>query len=153
MKDGSDYALLVSNFHTANINITNIGMYKRNMTNAPNIADITSIAPGFNTPFIYYSCKAKVHMFWWDNDAVPFREAWTAPAGEEITAVRLQTHPNLTSPMANRWEVIYIATWNGSEGTVYSYKVDPNTGVIDTSELRKYTGFGKIKEIAWKSPN
>ena len=146
MKNGADYALCISNFNNSTAASTNIGLNKYSMNACPGIAGISSFAPGEAGEFVYYSSGSDVHLFKY-NDASPYEKVWTAPAGEVVTCLRLQTYAmttlitNATAGMINPYEVIYIGTWNESTqtGTVYTYKVNSTSGAVDTSVERKYT--------------
>ncbi|MDR2413618.1 MAG: hypothetical protein LBD64_01360 [Odoribacteraceae bacterium] len=156
-RNGSEYALLVSNFYTTNINSDKIAIAKYDMSDCPGIAAVSSIAPGGLGEFIYYASGQNLHVFKYNvtgSDRV--QVAWSAPAGETITCARLQRSYYPTFALAgfliNNYAVIYIATWNETiqSGSVYQMVVDPSNAVIDNTSRREYTGFGKVKEMSWK---
>ena len=49
------------------------------------------------------------------------------------------------------YKLLMVATWNGSEGKVYLLKTDLATGVIDTTPIETFGGFGEVGSIAFKS--
>jgi len=159
MRDGNNFALLLSNFATPGGNLfttsTDIGRRKHDMTGRPGIDQITSLATPVTGEFIFYSCQNAVHIFRY-NDATPYALAWTAPAGEVITAIRMHEHvSNVVRQlrMINRNQILHVATWNQASqtGTVRMFWVDPLDGTF-SGESRVYTGFGRIVDMAYKFP-
>ncbi|SMG11799.1 PKD-like family lipoprotein [Sphingobacterium psychroaquaticum] len=153
MKNASQRYLLVTNFTNATANQLGIGKYPVNgiALNTP----VTSLASAFGGNYALLSTAKSLylHRYMQNGDATV---EWTAPAGEEITCVRLQKffyNPQvalLFLPKPNT--VVYVATWDPSAavGKVYAYLIDPTNGTMDKSSERKYSGFGKIKEMAYK---
>jgi hypothetical protein len=46
--------------------------------------------------------------------------------------------------------VLYVATWNGTEGKVYEFAINPASGVLNPTPLQVYHGFGQVKDMAFK---
>lgn len=46
--------------------------------------------------------------------------------------------------------VVYVATWNGTEGKLYELSMNIISGQIDPTPLKVYEGFGKIKDMTSK---
>lgn len=46
--------------------------------------------------------------------------------------------------------VVFVATWNGTEGKLYELGINPANGVINSIPLNTYTGFGKIQDMNFK---
>jgi hypothetical protein len=158
MRDGSAHALLVSNFSGLTTRISEkIAIAKYDMSHCPGIAGVTSIAPGGLGEILYYASGPDVYLFKYNvtgSDQVT--SAWTAPAGETVTCVRLQKfyYPqfSLAGILINNNAVIYIATWNEATqtGTVYQLTANPSNGTLDEASQARYTGFGKVKDMSWK---
>jgi len=172
MRDGGNHWLLIANFHAVaasdphpqlNIGVSvddprrinrNISRGKHNMSSAPGIANVSSMAVPQNGIFIYYSSENTLHIFRYLDGSTEV--AWTAPPGEVITTIRLQTfynnarRTNATLGMLNLFELIHIGTWNENTqtGSVHQFRVDQVSGSI-LGEGRTYTGFGRIADMGW----
>lgn len=46
--------------------------------------------------------------------------------------------------------VLYLATWDGTQGKLYELSLNVASGVINPTPLKVYTGFGKIKNMVAK---
>ena len=152
-KDDNRY-LLTANFNTANSATNNIGTGLYNITNSPNVKDMTSIAAPFMGEFLLYSAANSVYCLRYasSTEAVPL---WTAPdTDEEVTCVRLQKYYFRTiflAIMPNANTVMHVATWNKrtNEGKLYEFTINPASGVIMGDPLI-YNVPGKVKDMAWK---
>ncbi|MDR0766094.1 MAG: hypothetical protein LBF09_04040 [Odoribacteraceae bacterium] len=156
-RDANSHALLVSNFSTATATTARVAIAKHDMSDCPGISAVTSLAPGGLGEFIYYSAGDKLYLFKYNvTGADRLATAWTAPAGDVITCVRLQRtyYPAFAAAgiLINNYSVIYIATWNDATdtGTVHQILVDPSNGAVDPATARVYTGFGRVKDMSWK---
>ena len=124
-----------------------------------------SQAPEFNnalyydfstvSPLFYYASATSVYVcpFTLDNAtaAIPSAPSWTCPAGEEITYMKLFTQDGIGVEESLAYKLLMVATWNGSEGKGYLLKTDLATGVIDTTPIETFGGFGEVGSIAFKS--
>lgn len=160
MGKGSEYALLVSNWSNTNVSSTNHAMAKYDMSSFPGISKAHTVAAGTLGPVFYYGTNDAVYLCNPDPAAsvtLSAQQVWNAPAGEEITCVRVHkfNHNTLMAAFGTKNnEVLYVSTWNESTrtGTVYQIPMNPTSGVLATGEARVYTGFGKIKDMCWKWP-
>jgi len=155
MKSGNSYALLVSDLYTTNISSTNIAKAKHDMSNCPEIANVTSVSAGTLGTVFYYSAGNGVYLFR-PGSGNPATKVWEAPVGEIVTCVRIQKYyytilVNI-GMLLNNNKVVYVSTWNETtqKGTVHQMVMDATNGAIDAGTDRIYTGFGKIKDMAWK---
>ena len=152
-KDGKRY-LLTANFSTANSSTNNIGMGLYDISESPNVMDMTSIAAPFMGEFLLYGAANNVYCLRYAASTVA-TPLWTAPdADEQVTCVRLQKFYFRTVFMAmmpNANTVMHIATWNEKtqQGKLYQFTVNPASGVIIGDPL-VYTVPGKVKDMAWK---
>ena len=108
---------------------------------------------GYKGEIFYYASGNTLYLL--DYKSVPAKATpvWTAPAGTEITCVRLQKYLYGASgnKPVNDCEVIYIATADiAGEGGVYQLRVDPSSGVVDKSSEKSYDGFGRVMDMGWK---
>jgi hypothetical protein len=156
MKDAANkYYMLSANFKEGETAL--IGKGKYDMSNCPEIASINSITAGFYGEIFYYSAKNHLYQFKYTPGVTDL--LWTAPEDEVITNIALQKHYNtnraagvLLDPK-NLCKILYVATYNNTTkiGTVYQMEVNVSSGAIIPGTEKKYTGFGKIKAMAWKA--
>jgi hypothetical protein len=155
MKNGSTYALLVSDLYTTNISSTNIAKGYYDMSTCPNIANTTSVSAGTLGQVFYYTAGDGVYLYR-PGSGNAATKVWEAPAGETVTCVRVQkfyyTLLVVTGMLLNNNQIVYVSTWNESTqtGTVHQMVMNATNGSIDASTDRSYTGFGKVKDMAWK---
>lgn len=148
--DAGSY-LLISNFYNTS---TTVASKKISMSTCPEIASVTTMSAAFAGQFILYGANAGVYLFKYNSGAAA-ELAWSAPAGETVTCVRQQKfyYPAFQTaimPLPN--QVVYIATWNeaAQTGKVYSYTIDPSSGVINKATERVTEGYGKVKDMSYK---
>jgi len=155
MKNGNTYALLVSDLYSTNIASTNIAKGNYNMSNCPDIANASSVSAGTLGTVFYYSAGNGVYLFR-PGSGNPATKVWEAPAGETVTCVRIQKYYYTllvnAGMLLNNNKIVYVATWNEStqKGTVHQMVMDATNGAINNTADRSYTGFGKVKDMAWK---
>ncbi|UYQ94177.1 PKD-like family lipoprotein [Chitinophaga horti] len=146
--------LLTADFRTGEI--ATIGKGKYDMSNSPEIADAVAMATGYYGEVCYYSSPSSLYQFRYTAGITD--KLWTVPAGEKITNISLQKYYN-TNPASGRFydpknicKILYIATYNEQTqtGSVYQMQVNQSSGAIIPDTQKRYTGFGKIKEMAWK---
>ncbi|TCC97080.1 PKD-like family lipoprotein [Pedobacter hiemivivus] len=155
MKDNANkHWLLTANFRGGEI--PNIGKAKYDMSICPEVANINSVTAGYLGEIFYYSANNHLYQFKYLQNTVG--QLWTAPAGETITNIALQKYyytnhaPGIPFDPKNPCKVLYIATYNESKkvGTVYQVEVNQTEGSLVPGTQKEYTGFGKIKAMAWK---
>ncbi|AWK05816.1 hypothetical protein HYN56_16885 [Flavobacterium crocinum] len=155
MKDAvGSYFLLTANFIGGET--TTIGRGKYNMSLCPEIASVNAITAGAYGEVFYYSSPNNLYQFKYTPGTTD--RLWAPPAGESITTISLQKYYNQNRATGviydpkNFCKILYIATYNESTkiGSVYQMGVNETNGAIITGTEKKYTGFGKIKAMAWK---
>ena len=77
------------------------------------------------------------------------------PANETITSFKIfKPRENTNAPAAEftttNNAVVYIATWDGTQGKLYEMSMNVASGAIKATPLKVYTGFGKIKDMTPK---
>ena len=148
-RTGNGYWLYISNFNKADDGTLAIAAY--DMTNLPEIAS----AKFFQTSELgyvdFYATERKVYTYTYQNANAATVAIDNLPAGETITCMKLykpRPNSNLT---AVEGTLLYVATWNGTQGKVYEYKVNGNSGQITTPAAQVFDGFGKITDISAKA--
>lgn len=76
-------------------------------------------------------------------------------AGETITGMKLfKPTLNGNAPTADftttNNTVIFVSTWDGTQGRVYELGMNLASGIIDPTPLRVHTGFGKVMDMTFK---
>lgn len=147
-RTGTGYWLYVSNFNKADDGALAIGAY--NMTNLPEIA----AAKFFQTSELgiidFYATERRVYAYNYEgtNAATLMLDGFAA--GETITCMKVfKPRPNFNLTAADG-ALIYIATWDGTQGRVYEYKVNGNNGQITSPAAQVFDGFGKVTDITAK---
>ncbi len=102
-------------------------------------------------PHIYFAYKNQIFLYDYESNLV--REEYSFPVGEEVTALQFSV---INKPSYDkRHQVIvtkdelYVATYTGTEGKVYEFKVPP-TGILSTP-VNSFAGFGKVKDVYYKT--
>ncbi|WP_295120661.1 PKD-like family lipoprotein [uncultured Chitinophaga sp.] len=153
--DAGKYYLLTADFRTGEI--ATIGKGKYDMTACPEIADMNSVTAGFYGEVFYYSSPKNLYQFKYTPGTTD--KLWTAPGNEKITNISLQKYYN-TQAARGRWydpknicKILYISTYDEATkmGNVYQMEVNQSSGAIIAGTEKKYTGFGKVKAMAWKA--
>lgn len=153
MSDNTNAYLLISNFY--NGTVATAGLKKISMAGSPEATAATTVASAYAGQYLLYGANASVYLFKYNSGAAA-ELAWSAPAGETVTCVRLQKfyYPNflLTGILPNANQIVYIATWNEATkaGKVYSYLIDPSNGSISKASERVTEGYGKVKDMSYK---
>ncbi len=157
MKDAANkHFMLAANFREGETAL--IGKAKYDMSNCPEVTAINSVTTGYYGEVFYYS--ANNHLYQYKYSAGNTTDLlWTAPAGETITKIALQKYnSNINHAVGtpfdpkNLCKILYVATYNEATkvGTVYQMEVNVTNGAIIAGTQKSYTGFGKIKDMAWK---
>ncbi|TJZ63046.1 hypothetical protein FAZ15_01750 [Sphingobacterium olei] len=152
MKGGNIPYLLILNL--GSLIPANIALQKIDISNSPDAVNINSITSAVLGQYLLYSTPSQVALLKYNTGSAA-ETLWTPPSGEEVTCIRLQKFYALSIQAArlpNPHQYVYFATWNETtkNGKVYSYKIDPSNGIIDTSTEVTYEGFGKIKDMSYK---
>ncbi len=107
------------------------------------------------SPSMYYATSTNIYLcnFNLTNWTVvpPTQPAWTCPAGEEITCMRLFSSSGLELKEDASCKYLLVGTYNGVEGKVYILGADVASGIITPEALEVYDGLGKIKDMQFKA--
>ncbi len=126
----------------------------------PDIANALCFEGSYKRSVIYYATKSKVYPCVIGGSAVGVNEggAFTAPAGEEITAMSLfrEAWSYYTQPgsdmavMPEDANQLLVATYNDNtqEGKVYVLPITGNSGSLGAADAdHTFTGFGRITAL------
>lgn len=133
---------------------------KYSATSCPGIENALCFEGSYKRSVIYYATKSKVYPCVIGGSAAGVNEsgAFTAPAGEEITAMSLfreawsyySTQSTDMEVMPEDADQLLVATYNSStqEGKVYVLPISGNSGSLGTANADQiFTGFGRITAL------
>lgn len=130
---------------------------KHDMTALPEIAQAKFYSTGNRGNVLLYATGQNVYTY----DYSPANAATkilSFPAGEQITSMKIYK-PGTNSSLNYNYPqiavvnctVLYVATWNGSEGKLYEYSLNETSGTLrNTTPLNTFTGFGRIYDMNHK---
>jgi hypothetical protein len=156
------YAVMEGNPGERAVHVFSTGNYPTNCSGVAVLdlsgnAEITGAryyAFGMRGPVIYYATGERVYRVNHDLDAstvTPSSLEWSAPAGEEITCVRVFRGRGTGFPADENLDCKYllVATYDGAEGRVYVLPADIVSGALEgPAEIHRQ--FGKIKDLRFK---
>lgn len=146
-KTGNGRSLYVINFNKSDDGLLGVGSY--NMSNLPEISDALFYQANKASNICYYATSSKVYLYDYTTQNIP-TVGFQVPAGETITCMRVYKPAlpfNLTEADGR---LLYVATWDGTQGRLYELSINPTTAAINTTPLNKFDGFGKIADITAK---
>ncbi|MBP3420307.1 MAG: hypothetical protein J6K74_06950 [Marinifilaceae bacterium] len=145
--------LFISNFATTNVSSPYIAVDKIDINSSPKVDEMTSMSCGGNGEILFYSAGNKVFLLKYITGR-PATELFSFPSNEKVTCVR--THKFYygsleSSAMMDPHKILHVATYDETtgDGKVYMFPIDPTSGAI-TGDYLEYSGFGKVKDMAWK---
>lgn len=143
-KTGTGRWLYVINFAKSDDGLLGVASY--NMSNLPDVTNAIFYQGNKNSNSCYYATSTKIYRY----DYISTNTATAAfevPAGETITAMKVyKPTPNFNLTAADG-RILYVGTWNGTQGKLYELSIDPTTAAINTVPLNVFEGFGKITSI------
>lgn len=120
----------------------------------PQIADALYFSVSTLAPISFYATKDGLYRIAFDETtgtASAEASAWSSPAGEEISYMRFFSDSGLDLDESPSYKYLLVATYSGTEGKVYVLKVDPVSGVVDSTPTAVFDGFGLVKDIKFKT--
>lgn len=146
-KTGNGRSLYVINFDKADDGLLAVGNY--NMTNLPEIGNALFYQANKASSVCYYATGTKVYLYDYTTQNIP-TVGFQVPAGETITCMKVyKPTPNFNLADSDG-RILYVATWDGTQGRLYELSINPATAVINATPLNKFEGFGKIADISPK---
>ncbi len=108
---------------------------------SPGITQALDVTCSTISPHIYYVADAKLYKY--EVSSNTYIVAYSFASNEAATKIKFEKHG-----YGNAQPRLIVTTWNGTEGKVYYFRVNPN-GSIGSLD-KTYTGFGKIIDLAYK---
>lgn len=119
------------------------------LSNAPEIDQATQFAFLDNQQTFFYATKTKIYAVIYAATNPSFGLRYTAAANEEITSLKMYYQADY--PLVSRdffsknGKQLILGTYNGTEGKVHVLPIiNEGVGTIDQTNIKTYTGFGKI---------
>lgn len=133
----------------------NMAMATYDMSALPDILNAKFFQVGDLANVALYATDRTVYRFDYSGSQTANIVYDGLPAGETITSLKIfrpRVNGNSYSTDFNNTDnaVIYIATWDGTQGKLYEMAMNVASGAINPTPLKTYTGFGKIKDMAVK---
>ncbi|UYQ95841.1 PKD-like family lipoprotein [Chitinophaga horti] len=148
-RTGVGYWLYVCNFNKADDGNMAVAAY--NMTNLPEIAAAKYFQASELGYVDFYATDRKVYAYDYfgaNTSKVVFDGL---PAGETITCMKIyKPRPNFSVTTAEG-RLLYIATWDGTQGRVYEFALNGVSGDVTLPAKNVSTGYGQVYDITAKN--
>lgn len=152
-KTGNGRYLYVLNQNRADAG--NVADAAYDMTTLPDIQDAKFFQVGSLGNVALYATEHRVYRFDYSGTRLAELVFDGIPANESITSMKIyKPKINLNNIMtqfaATDNSLVYLATWNGTEGKLYELRMNVANGLITATPLNVYTGFGRIHDMTPK---
>lgn len=108
---------------------------------APGLTKAADLSCSTLSPHIFYVADAKLYRY--EVTSNSYTVEYQLPTNETVSKIKFERHG-----YGQGLPRLIVATWNGTEGKVYYFKVSP-TGTIQSLD-KTFTGFGRIIDLAYK---
>lgn len=148
-RTGTGYWLYVSNFNKTDDGNLVIGAY--NMTNLPEITSAKFFQASELGYVDFYATDRKIYSYDYQGTNTATLVYDALPAGETITCMKIyKPRPNFNLTAAEG-RLLYVATWNGTQGKVYEFALNGISGQVTSPARNVFDGFGKIADLSAKA--
>lgn len=144
---------------TANPDVDNLALDTYDVTSSPEIADAKYFDLSTYAPVLYYATEDNIYACNLGTTISTKKINDDFSNGEKITAM-MYYHPDIVSQTSLRNEdgtLLYVATWDGSQGRIYEFPVARNTGeILNTTDgnshkaLNVFTVPGRVCSMCTK---
>ncbi|MHA4893563.1 PKD-like family lipoprotein [Pedobacter sp. PWIIR3] len=139
--------------YTCNFNKTDdgaLGLAKYDMSNLPDVVNAKLFAASEFGFAAFYTTDHDLYLYDYTGTNTA-KKAFSFPAAEQITAIKIyKPRPNFNLT-ASDGRILHVATWDGTVGRLYELAIDPTSGAVNQTVLKKYEGFGKIATMLPKA--
>ncbi|GHE45916.1 PKD-like family lipoprotein [Sphingobacterium griseoflavum] len=146
-KAGSGRWLYVTNFNNTFDN-GRLAVNRFDMTSLPEIEQAQFYQASGLASYAYYATKTKIYNYTYNNGAANI--AFSVPAGEEITAMKYYRPRPRTGLLDREERILYVATYNGTNGKVYELSINETSGIINSTPANVFEIDGKVIDLATK---
>lgn len=120
-------------------------MLKQKM-NADGIANMTAAVNSLLLEYTYYAESNKIHMYEIGPNAASL--IYSFPAGETVTSMAID--PSMSTDLSVAATTMMVATYDGTAGRVYQFRLNVNGRFVNDAYTNKYEGFGKVVFMKYK---
>lgn len=141
--------LYIMNLNVAMSNNMSVSMH--NMQSLPQIANARFYSTGNRGNVLLYATDREIYTYDYSgsNSAVQINDPF--PAGEHITCMRIYKPGSVNNLGAANGALLYVATWNGTEGKLYEFSMNEANGYLRNKvPLNIFDGFGEILDMNFK---
>lgn len=148
-KSGSGYWLYEINFNKSDDGAMAISA--RNMSALPEIGAAKFFQSSEQGYTDLYATERTIYAYDYQGSNTAAIAFNTFPAGETITCLKIyKPRPNFNLNAADG-AILYVGTWNGTQGKVYELRLNGISGQISATPLQVFEGLGKIIDISAKA--
>ena len=154
-----DLWLYIINFGTT-LTGTNIAHAKHDLSALPGAQNASFFETGHRGDVFLYANNRDIYSVNYTASPVFATQINDAfPAGEEITAMKIFYFDGVIyAPGAGQLPfytdmngtLLYVATWNGTQGKLYEFRLNVADGTITKTPLNVFDGFGRITDMGVK---
>ncbi|MBD8387126.1 PKD-like family lipoprotein [Dysgonomonas sp. BGC7] len=151
--DGASRELYKINFNISGANLSDKIQAKRYvLDNQPEALSAKFYACGRNGNVFLYASNKNIYVYEYIGSEVAVKINNDFPAGEEITRIHLYNPEGMPALNDVTGTILYVATWNGTEGKIYEFAINRTSGRLENNKepLNVFTGFDRIEDIATK---
>jgi hypothetical protein len=148
-RTAANYWLYVANFNKSDDGNMVIGAY--DMSSLPEIAAAKYFQSSELGYVDLYATDRKIYSYDYQGTNTATLMYDGLPANETITCMKIyKPRPNFNLSTVDG-RILYVATWNGTEGKVYEFLFNGISGQVTTPAQNIFTGFGKVASISSKA--
>ncbi len=130
---------------------SNMAVARYNMSGLENIENAKFFSTGNRGEVLLYATARDIYTFEYSGSHNAIKINNDFPVGEEISSMKIYKPGTGNGLSEANGAILYIATWNGSEGKLYEFSMNEANGYLrNKTPLNIFTGFGKIMDMNHK---
>lgn len=132
-----------------------MGVAAEDMSALPEIANAKYFQVGSLGNVALYATDRTIYRYDYSGTKLAYVNFAGFGAGETITGMKIFKSTNnvnntVTDFNATNNTVVFVSTWDGTQGRVYELGMNLASGIINPTPLHVYDGFGKIGDMVFK---
>lgn len=130
---------------------SNMAVAKYNMSSLTDIGNAKYYSTGNRGQVLLYATNKDIYTYDYigSNSATKINDPF--PSNEEITCMKIYKPGTGNNLGDANGAILYVATWNGSEGKLYEFSLNEANGYLrNKTALNVFAGFGKIMDMSYK---
>jgi hypothetical protein len=141
--------LYVADFNKAMSSNMAVAMY--NMSSLTDITNAKFYSTGNRGQVLLYATTRDIYTYDYIGSNTSAKINDPFPSNEEITCMKIYKPGTSNSLGDANGAILYVATWNGTEGKLYEFSMNEANGYLrNKTALNIFTGFGKITDMNYK---